>query len=167
MANLPCVSASHTSGTWGRYDGVAKTTYRPVGNQDSIATRAFMCSSCLRERGHPLEPGRYLSRDRTLGLELGLVWVVFRLRRSFRELFREEIVQTVGTRADVDEELDTFFGGSHPQHVEDPGRVLPQIGRLEFEFVEATITESVDVLVDLAQQFPPVRGVGSTGVADE
>ena len=60
-----------------------------------------------------------------------------------------------------------LFGGSHPQHVEDPGRVLPQIGRLEFEFVEATVTESVDVLVDLAQQFPPVRGVASTGVVDE
>ena len=58
------------------------------------------------KRGHPLEsPAATCRGTAPSGCDWDWSGAVFRLRRSFRELFREEIAQTVATRADVDEEL--------------------------------------------------------------
>ena len=55
--------------------------------------------------GEPTVEGYALVAQR-LGLsEQGVKSAVHRLRRRFRELFREEIAETVATRAEIDEEL--------------------------------------------------------------
>jgi RNA polymerase sigma-70 factor (ECF subfamily) len=54
------------------------------------------------------EPGadQYADIGQRLGVtEQAVKSAVFRLRRRFRDLFREEIAHTVATRADVDGEL--------------------------------------------------------------
>ncbi len=87
----------------GRALAVLREEYRAAGKRDLLA----QLEPCLTQ---VVLPGRYAGCAATLGLNDGAVRVALhRLRRRFGQLLRQEIAQTVGNPAEVDEEIRHLF----------------------------------------------------------
>jgi len=116
------LQTTHAEERFGLEDREAATPERAFDQRWAQTMLELVLRRLRAEFGHPRQPSRFdelkpflLGEPDAAGYatvaarlrisEQGVKSAVHRMRRRFRELFREEIAHTAATRADIDEEL--------------------------------------------------------------